>query len=285
MVKKGLGKGLSALIPEQDRQEAAVKVQGISMVPIDSIKANPDQPRKTFAKDALEELSLSIKESGVIQPLLLTKKDGVYYLIAGERRLRASQLAGLKEVPAIIKDINEVESAALAIIENIQRENLSPIEESVAYQKLIDTYMLTQDQLGKRLGKSRTYITNTLRLLQLPTEIRSYIEEGTLSASHGRSILSVAPEHQLALAEYVIKHKLNVRELENLVKDFSIEKIEGHRHKEHKEKDVHIQDVEKVLENSFGTKVTIKGKNKGSITLDYYSKEDLIRITDLLMSK
>ena len=285
MVKKGLGKGLSALIPEQDRQEAAVKVQGISMVPIDSIKANPDQPRKTFAKDALEELSLSIKESGVIQPLLLTKKDGIYYLIAGERRLRASQLAGLKEVPAIVKDINEVESAALAIIENIQRENLSPIEESVAYQKLIDTYMLTQDQLGKRLGKSRTYITNTLRLLQLPPKVRTYIEDGTLSASHGRSILSVAPEHQLALAEYVIKHKLNVRELETLVKNFSIEKIEGHRHKEHKEKDVHIQDVEKVLENSFGTKVTIKGKNKGSITLDYYSKEDLIRITDLLMSK
>lgn len=285
MVKKGLGKGLSALIPEQDRQEAAVKVQGISMIPIDSIKANPDQPRKTFAKDALEELSLSIKESGVIQPLLLTKKDGIYYLIAGERRLRASQLAGLKEVPAIVKDINEVESAALAIIENIQRENLSPIEESVAYQKLIDTYMLTQDQLGKRLGKSRTYITNTLRLLQLPPKVRTYIEDGTLSASHGRSILSVAPEHQLALAEYVIKHKLNVRELETLVKNFSIEKIEGHRHKEHKEKDVHIQDVEKVLENSFGTKVTIKGKNKGSITLDYYSKEDLIRITDLLMSK
>lgn len=285
MVKKGLGKGLSALIPEQDRQEAAVKVQGISMIPIDSIKANPDQPRKTFAKDALEELSLSIKESGVIQPLLLTKKDGIYYLIAGERRLRASQLAGLKEVPAIVKDINEVESAALAIIENIQRENLSPIEESVAYQKLIDTYMLTQDQLGKRLGKSRTYITNTLRLLQLPPKVRTYIEDGTLSASHGRSILSVAPEHQLALAEYVIKHKLNVRELETLVKNFSIEKIEGHRHKDHKEKDVHIQDVEKVLENSFGTKVTIKGKNKGSITLDYYSKEDLIRITDLLMSK
>ena len=285
MAKKGLGKGLSALIPEQDRQEAAVKVQGISMVPIDSIKANPDQPRKTFAKEALEELSQSIRESGVIQPLLLTKKDGVYHLIAGERRLRASQLAGLKEVPAIIKDINEVESAALAIIENIQRENLSPLEESVAYQKLIDSYMLTQDQLGKRLGKSRTYITNSLRLLQLPPEVRTYIEEGILSASHGRSILSVDPEYQPALAQYVIKHKLNVRELEALVKDFSIEKIEGRRPKQPKEKDVHIQDVEKVLERSFGTKVSIKGKNKGSITLDYYSKEDLIRITDLLMSK
>lgn len=285
MVKKGLGKGLSALIPDQDREEARSDAHQVSLIPIELIKANPDQPRKTFSRDALEELANSIRENGIIQPLLLTKKEGTYYLIAGERRLRASQLAGLKDVPAIVRNIEEVDSAALAIIENIQRENLSPIEESLAYKKLIDSYLLTQEQLGKRLGKSRTYITNSLRLLQLPPAVQAYIEEGALSASHGRSILSVEPEHQQLLADYVIRHKLNVRELEALVKDFRIEKILGHKDKPAKEKDVHVRNVEQTLENSFGTKVTIKGKNKGSITLEYYSKEDLIRITDLLLSK
>ncbi len=283
MVKKGLGRGLSALIPEN---ESSANADGrVLMLPIDLIKANPDQPRKRFSPDSLKELAESIKENGVIQPLIVTKREGVYYLIAGERRLRASALAGLSEVPGIIRDMDDVNSAAIAIIENIQRENLSPIEESIAYQKLIDSYLLTQDMLAIKLGKSRTYITNSLRLLHLPGEVKAYIEDGLISSSHGRSILSVSSEYQLELANYIIKHKLSVRETETLVKDFTIERIRPHKNTIKVEKDIHIRDVEMRLEGSFGTKVSIKGKNKGSITLDYYTKEDLMRITDLLLSK
>ena len=230
-----------------------------------------------------EEEYNSIKENGIIQPLLLTKEGGQYFLIAGERRLRASQLAGLKEVPCIVRDIAQVDSAALAIIENIQREGLSQLEEGEAYKKLIDSYQLTQEDLSKKLGKSRTYITNSIRLLQLPAEVKALIEAGELSGSHGRGILAVEKKYQLELANYVVKHRLNVRELENLTKDFNIEKLRGAKDKKPKDKDIHILDVERTLENSFGTKVTIKGKNKGSISLEYYSKEDLIRITDILL--
>lgn len=283
VVKKGLGKGLSALIPDQPTA-IGDKDSGIAMIPISKIKANPDQPRKTFSKEALVELAASISENGIIQPLLLTQKDGVYYLIAGERRLRAAQLSGLHEVPAIIRDIDEINSAAIAIIENIQRENLSPLEESTAYQKLLEGSMITQEKLATKLGKSRTYITNSLRLLQLPQKVQQLIEEGALSPSHGRSILSVAPEYQEELAAYILKHSLNVRETENLVRDFNIADIRRKLSVE-KEKDVHVRAVEETLERNFGTKVTIKGKHKGSITLDYYSKGDLLRITDLLLSK
>ena len=281
MVKKGLGRGLQALIPEERPEENEEK--SLQMIQIDKIHKNKDQPRMTFDKTALEDLAASIKENGVIQPLLLKKERGKYYLIAGERRLRASQIAGLKEVPCIIKDIDDLNSAALAIIENVQREGLSQLEEGSAYKKLIDSYSLTQEDLAKKLGKSRTYITNSIRLLQLPDEVKALIESGALSGSHGRSILAVEKKHQIELANYIVKHRLNVREVENLVKDFDISKIRNIKNKEIKDKDVHIVEVEKTLENNFGTKVTIKGKNKGSITLEYYSKDDLIRITDLLL--
>ena len=280
MAKKGLGRGLQALIPEEQNQE---QVNMIQMIAIDKINKNPDQPRKTFTKEALKDLASSIKENGVIQPLLLRKEDSKYCLIAGERRLRASQLAGLKEVPCLVKDIDNLNSAALAIIENVQREGLSQLEEGLAYKKLLDVYKLTQDDLGKKLGKSRTYIANSIRLLQLPDEIKTLVEERALSGSHGRSILSVDKKYQIELANYALKHGLNVRELEDLVKSFDINKIRNIKSPKAKEKNIHILDVEKNLENSFGTKVTIKGKNKGSIVLEYYSKEDLMRLTDLLL--
>ncbi len=281
MAKKGLGRGLQALIPEEENINP--DSNQVLMIATDKISKNPDQPRKNFTKEALAELAASIKENGIIQPLLLTKEGGQYFLIAGERRLRASQLAGLKEVPCIVRDIAQVDSAALAIIENIQREGLSQLEEGEAYKKLIDSYQLTQEDLSKKLGKSRTYITNSIRLLQLPAEVKALIEAGELSGSHGRGILAVEKKYQLELANYVVKHRLNVRELENLTKDFNIEKLRGVKDKKPKDKDIHILDVERTLENSFGTKVTIKGKNKGSISLEYYSKEDLIRITDILL--
>ena len=281
MAKKGLGRGLQALIPEEENINPYSNQ--VLMIATDKISKNPDQPRKNFTKEALAELAASIKENGIIQPLLLTKEGGQYFLIAGERRLRASQLAGLKEVPCIVRDIAQVDSAALAIIENIQREGLSQLEEGEAYKKLIDSYQLTQEDLSKKLGKSRTYITNSIRLLQLPAEVKALIEAGELSGSHGRGILAVEKKYQLELANYVVKYRLNVRELENLTKDFNIEKLRGAKDKKPKDKDIHILDVERTLENSFGTKVTIKGKNKGSISLEYYSKEDLIRITDILL--
>lgn len=281
MAKKGLGRGLQALIPEEENINP--DSNQVLMIATDKISKNPDQPRKNFTKEALAELAASIKENGIIQPLLLTKEGGQYFLIAGERRLRASQLAGLKEVPCIVRDIAQVDSAALAIIENIQREGLSQLEEGEAYKKLIDSYQLTQEDLSKKLGKSRTYITNSIRLLQLPAEVKALIEAGELSGSHGRGILAVEKKYQLELANYVVKYRLNVRELENLTKDFNIEKLRGAKDKKPKDKDIHILDVERTLENSFGTKVTIKGKNKGSISLEYYSKEDLIRITDILL--
>ena len=281
MAKKGLGRGLQALIPEEENINP--DSNQVLMIATDKISKNPDQPRKNFTKEALAELAASIKENGIIQPLLLTKEGGQYFLIAGERRLRASQLAGLKEVPCIVRDIAQVDSAALAIIENIQREGLSQLEEGEAYKKLIDSYQLTQEDLSKKLGKSRTYITNSIRLLQLPAEVKALIEAGELSGSHGRGILAVEKKYQLELANYVVKHRLNVRELENLTKDFNIEKLRGVKDKKPKDKDIHILDVERTLENNFGTKVTIKGKNKGSISLEYYSKEDLIRITDILL--
>ena len=273
MAKKGLGRGLQALIPEEENINP--DSNQVLMIATDKISKNPDQPRKNFTKEALAELAASIKENGIIQPLLLTKEGGQYFLIAGERRLRASQLAGLKEVPCIVRDIAQVDSAALAIIENIQREGLSQLEEGEAYKKLIDSYQLTQEDLSKKLGKSRTYITNSIRLLQLPAEVKALIEAGELSGSHGRGILAVEKKYQLELANYVVKHRLNVRELENLTKDFNIEKLRGVKDKKPKDKDIHILDVERTLENNFGTKVTIKGKNKGSISLEYYSKEDL----------
>ena len=281
MAKKGLGRGLQALIPEEENINP--DSNQVLMIATDKISKNPDQPRKNFTKEALAELAASIKENGIIQPLLLTKEGGQYFLIAGERRLRASQLAGLKEVPCIVRDIAQVDSAALAIIENIQREGLSQLEEGEAYKKLIDSYQLTQEDLSKKLGKSRTYITNSIRLLQLPAEVKALIEAGELSGSHGRGILAVEKKYQLELANYVVKHRLNVRELENLTKDFNIEKLRGVKDKKPKDKDIHILDVERTLENNFGTKVTIKGKNIGSISLEYYSKEDLIRITDILL--
>ena len=285
MAKKGLGRGLSALIPKKENQ---LKDQNrILTLSISKIRPNPNQPRKTFEKIALNELASSIKEHGILQPLLAFKKKGIYYLISGERRLRAAQLAGLLEVPVLLRDVNDESSSELAIIENIQREGLSPLEESEAYEQLINQFSLTQDIVAKKVGKSRSYVANLLRLKQLPKQVVNYIENGELSPSHGRSILTVDKCYQEPLASYIIKNKLNVREVEALVKDFSIKKISKKtptiKTLRNNKKDVNIESVEKDLELIFGTKVLIKGKNKGSIVLKYYSEEELIRIVEKLL--
>lgn len=280
MSKKALGKGLSALIRDE---EVLVPSDQIQEVKIEEIKPNKDQPRKSFNKKALEELANSIKEHGILQPLIIIKEDQQYFLVAGERRLRAALLAGLKTVPVIEKQMLQLESSQMAIIENIQREDLNPIEEGAAYQKLIETYNFTQETLATKLGKSRTYIANILRLEALPQKIKDYIVEGRLSGSHGRSILSVPKDQQLALAEYILDKKLTVREVEALTKDYSPEKLLGiTRKKVTPNKDIHILEVEKRLETIYGTKALVQGSKKGKIVLEYYSEEDLIRLIDLL---
>lgn len=282
MAKKGLGKGLSALIPEQ--KETLENKDSILSLSISKIRPNPNQPRKTFDKKALNELAASIEVHGILQPLVAYKRKNTFYLISGERRLRAAQLAGLKEVPVVIKEVTDEASSELAIIENIQRENLSPIEESEAYDQLMTQFGLTQDLVAKKVGKSRSYIANILRLKQLPKSILSLIEKGQLSASHGRSILSVEEAYREALALYIVENRLNVREVEALVKDFSIDKISAkEKRSSKKEPDIHREAVEKDLESLFGTKVFIKGKTKGSIVLKYHSDEDLIRLVDQLL--
>ena len=285
MAKKGLGKGLSALIPEKENQSE--KQNSILTLAISKIRPNPNQPRKTFKKKTLNELASSIKEHGILQPLVAFKKGSTYYLISGERRLRAAQLAGLSKVPVLLKNVNDESSSELAIIENIQRENLSPLEESEAYEQLVSQFSLTQDMVAKKVGKSRSYITNLLRLKQLPKQVINYIEKGELSASHGRSILSIDECYQEPLADYIVENLLNVREVEALVKDFSIKKISkktpATKTLGNNKKDIHREEVEKDLESIFGTKVFIKGKNKGSIVLKYHNEEDLIRIVEKLL--
>ncbi|AMP21374.1 hypothetical protein AZF37_09615 [endosymbiont 'TC1' of Trimyema compressum] len=285
MAKKGLGKGLSALILEKENQSE--NQNNILTLAISKIRPNPNQPRKIFEKKPLNELASSIKEHGILQPLVAFKKGSAYYLISGERRLRAAQLAGLSKVPVLLKNVSDESSSELAIIENIQRENLSPLEESEAYEQLISQFSLTQDMVAKKVGKSRSYITNLLRLKQLPKQVINYIEKGELSASHGRSILAIDECYQETLADYIVENRLNVREVEALVKDFSIEKISKKtpttKTLGNNEKDVHREAVEKDLESIFGTKVFIKGKNKGSIVLKYHNEEDLIRIVEKLL--
>ena len=285
MAKKGLGKGLSALIPE--KEDAPEGQSSILSLPISKIRPNPNQPRKTFEKKPLNELASSIKEHGILQPLVAYKKGANYYLISGERRLRAAQIAGLSKVPVLLKVVDDESSSELAIIENIQRENLSPLEESEAYEQLINQFSLTQDLVAKKVGKSRSYITNLLRLKQLPKPVRDKIEKGILSASHGRSILSVGKSYQELLADYIIENHLNVREVEALVKDFTIDKITKkssiQKSQSNKEKDIHREAVEKDLESILGTKVFIKGQHKGSIVLKYHNEEDLIRIVEQLL--
>lgn len=285
MSKKGLGRGLSALIPKKENQSE--NQNSILTLAINKIKPNPNQPRKTFEKKSLNELASSIQEHGILQPLIAFSRGNIYYLISGERRLRAAQLAGLSKVPVLLKNVNDEHLSELAIIENIQRENLSPLEESEAYEQLISQFSLTQDMIAKKIGKSRSYVANLLRLKQLPAQIINYIEKGKLSASHGRSILTVDEFYQNALANYIINHNLSVREVESLVKDFSIEKISKKtpclKALGSSKKDVHREEVEKKLELIFGTKILIKGKNKGSIILKYYDEEDLIRLVEKLL--
>lgn len=283
MAKKlALGKGLSALIPNESYNNNDNKKSTLS-ISINKIKSDKDQPRKSFDAEKIAELTESIKTHGVIQPLILRKvEDDQYIIVAGERRWRAAKIAGLKELPAIIMDLSENEVLEISLIENIQRQDLNPIEEATAYKKLIDDFKMTHEELSKRIGKSRTSITNTMRLINLNDNVQQYIIEGVISEGHGRALLGVKDSKmQCELAEQVIDEKLSVRELEKLIKKIVEPKSKKDYNKQ--ELNPYYKDIKNQLQDYFGTKVNISNKNnKGKIEIEYYSEDDLQMILDII---
>lgn len=288
-VKKGLGKGLDIMIPEQIVSNEDMKSDNVSretFILINSIEPNRSQPRKKFDEDALQELAESIKQYGVIQPLILQKKDKYYEIIAGERRWRAARMAGLKEVPAVIKDYSPQEAVEIALIENIQREDLNPIEEAQTYQRLIQEFQLKQDEVAERVSKSRVAVTNSMRLLKLDDRVQQMLIDEMLSGGHARALLSIEDkDRQYNLACKVFDEKLSVRETEKLVKHLLTEKPKKEAAAT-SENDYIYRDLEDKIRNIVGTKVSIHNKNnhKGSIEIEYYSDEELERIIDMFQT-
>lgn len=280
--KFALGKGLSALIPEE--MEEAIEIKNNTMVSINKIKSDSEQPRKAFDSEKIAELTESIKTHGIIQPLILRKdtKDR-YVIVAGERRWRAAKLAGLKEVPAIIMELSDRDILEISLIENIQRQDLNPIEEAVAYKRLLDDFEITQEELSKRIGKSRVVISNTMRLTNLDSRVQQYLIEGIITEGHGKVLLSMDDgQIQYELAQQVIDEKLSVRELERLIKRISEKKNDSINLVDN-EMNPYYKDIKNQLQNYFGTKVNISNKkNKGKIEIEYYSEEDLQRILDII---
>ncbi len=281
MERRALGKGLSALIPEKvlesrERKEEIVYVQS------GQIKPNPFQPREDFDQQSIEELAQSIKEKGVIQPLLVRRRMDNYELIAGERRLRAAKSLGLNEIPIIVRDVSDQDSLELALIENVQREDLNPIEEAHAYQHLIDKFQVTQEKISEVLGKARSTITNTLRLLKLPHEIQQEMKKGRISFAHGRTLLEIDDANQQRrLAQDIISKGLSVRELESLSK---ATRPKGLRRKiAQGQREPLVAVLEEQMQHALATKVRIiKRQKRGHITIDFYSQEDLERIANVI---
>ena len=274
MAKRGLGKGLDALIPGGFDADQA---QGTQQIAIATIRPNPSQPRSIFNKEGLEDLAKSIREHGIIQPLILTADDAgnSYTLVAGERRLRAAQMAGLEFVPAIIRDTSNLERLQIALIENIQREDLSPVESALAYQQLNDEFGLSHDAISISVGKSRTSITNTLRLLKLPGEILDTLQEGKISEGHARALLGLSSKAaQLAVLQTIQKNDLSVRQTEELVRKFSGTKPQ--KTSAQPETPPEIRSLQDELRTLLGTKVTLKqGEKGGTVIIHYYSQEEL----------
>lgn len=284
--KFGLGKGLNALIPEDielDRSVKDTEKDNSNLISINLIKSNQEQPRKSFDNERIMELSESIKHHGVVQPIILKKDDDGYIIVAGERRWRAAKLAGLKEVPAIVMDLTDKQVLEISLIENIQRQDLNSIEEAMAYKKLITDFSLTQDELSKRLGKSRVAITNTLRLLNLSENVQQYLIEGVISEGHGRALLAIDDSKlQYELAQKVIDDKMSVRELELQIKKIK-NNDENKQVRNNKTDNPYYKDITEKLQNYFGTKVSISdNNNKGKIAIEYYSEEDLQRILEII---
>lgn len=305
----GLGKGLDTLIPTNKNVKPAEKksaeksasepkvvekvvekivekvVHEEQMMKLSKIEPNREQPRKNFEEDALLELADSIKKFGVVQPLVVQKRDDYYEIIAGERRWRAAKLAGLKEVPVIVKEYTKQEAVEISLIENIQRENLNPIEEAMAYKRLLTEFSLKQDEVAERVSKSRVAVTNSMRLLKLSEKVQQMVVDEKISTGHARALLAIEdPDEQLALATKIFDEKLSVRETENLIR--LLKKPKQKKEKKVIENEFVYKDLEEKIKAVMGTKVNInhKAKGKGKIEIEYYSDKELERIFELLMS-
>ena len=286
--KKGLGKGISALIPDEGIPEP--QKDFVVELKINDISPNSDQPRKQFNEESLSELADSIKENGVIQPIIVAKRGTGYRIVAGERRWRASRLAGLKTIPAIVRDLTDQQTMEQALIENIQRQDLNPLEEAFAMDNLMKEHGLTQEQLAKKLGKSRPAIANTLRLINIDESLQDFIRNGDLSAGHARALLAITDrEEQKKAADVVMTKEMSVRETEEYVKKVlngTIAKPRKTREKGANAVAIESKKVERQLERYFGTKVKLKVKDetvgKGSIMIEYYSYDDLDRLLEMM---
>ncbi|MEK4762563.1 ParB/RepB/Spo0J family partition protein [Viridibacillus sp. FSL E2-0187] len=275
---KGLGKGINALFPG----ESLSSNETIEHLALTELRANPYQPRRIFDESAIEELAISIKEHGVLQPIIARKRVNFYEIVVGERRFRASKLAGLTEIPVVVREMDDQQMMELAILENLQREDLTPIEEAEAYTNLMDNLNLTQEQLAARLGKSRPHIANHVRLLALPEDVRILLSEGKITMGHGRALLGLKRRKLISqVTEKVLTQHLNVRQLEALVQ--SMNDNVSRETKKKVKKDIFIAEKESQLRDYFGTNVTIKeSKNKGKIEIEFFSADDLERILELL---
>ncbi len=278
MEKKALGKGLNALIPQ--RQVGLEDAERVVSIDVDKVTPGKYQPRIEFNKEKLNELVSSIKEKGVVQPVLVRQVGESYELIAGERRLRAIKSLGMKSVPAIIKDVDDIDMLEISLIENIQREGLNAIEEAFAYRRFITDFQFTQDKISQALGKDRSTIANTIRLLGLPKKIQDFILINSITAGHGRALLSLMSEdEQMRVCNLVVKKRLSVRETEKIIS----RRLKGKKRKTAGQQDPNTREVEDELRRIFGTRVRImQGKKRGNIQIEYYSKEDLERIINLL---
>lgn len=295
--RNGLGKGLDSLIPNkaektvkaekkpEEKKEERKSESGEILVKINQVEPNREQPRKEFDEDSLMELADSIKQFGILQPLLVQKKKDYYEIIAGERRWRAAKIAGIKEVPIIVKEYTNQEIVEISLIENIQRENLNPIEEAMAYKRLLEEFSLKQDEVAERVSKSRTAVTNSMRLLKLSPRVQQMIVDDMISTGHARALLAIDDEEQqYQLANRIFDEKLSVRETEKLVKALKNPKKEKKNQKiEHT---FVYNNIEEQMKNIIGTKVSVnpKANGKGKIEIEYYSEEELERIYDLIMT-
>ena len=308
--KRGLGRGLDSMIPRKAGENTAAEKKGAAagksdgsdkdhvqstetgperMVKLSKVEPNRNQPRKVFNEDALLELSESIKQYGVLQPLLVSARDGYYEIIAGERRWRAAKMAGLKEIPVIVREYNNQQIVEISLIENIQREDLNAIEEARAFKNLIDEFGLTQDELADKVSKSRTAVTNSMRLLKLEEKVQQMLIDEMITPGHARALLAVAdPEMQISLATKIFDEKLSVRETEQIVKNITTKKPEKRVpvRKNNPAEDAAYEQIEERIKSVLGTKVQIqrKSSNKGKIEIEYYTRDDFERIVDMLQS-
>ena len=295
-LKRGLGKGLDSLIPTNVMMESEVKHSTVStvssaeegkdgtlMVKLSKVEPNREQPRKNFDEDSLQELAESLKQFGMLQPILVQNRGDYYEIIAGERRWRAAKIAGLKEVPVIVRELTDQEIVEISLIENIQREDLNPIEEAQAYKRLLTEFHLKQDEVAERVSKSRTAVTNSMRLLKLCDEVQKMVVDDMISTGHARALISIEdPEEQYLIAQKIFDEKLSVRDVEKLVKN--LHKPAKPKKTDDKTMQVIYQDIEEKLKQKLGRKVTVtsRGEGSGKIEIEFYNHEDLDRLLDVL---